>query len=250
MKLECKEKKINELCKFFLIFLQKIMKNCKKSNINKSTSYSLLVLFAVFTILGFVFIPLLSVNLTPSTYLPSITVSCKWSNASPVVIENQVTSLLEGSLNVIKGIKKISSVSSNGKTKITLLFDKHTDIDYVRLEIASIIRRIYPALPNGLSYPKIVLNQPSDIKEKPLLSYSLSALFDAWQIQSYAENYIRKQFSFIEGVEKIEIYGATPYEWQITTMPKQMEVLGVKQETLITAIRNYFNQEPLGTTIK
>lgn len=226
------------------------MKNGKRSYIGKGTSYSLLVVFAALTIVGFAFVPLLSVNLAPSTYLPSITVSCRWNNASPITVENEMTSLLEGSLNAMGGIEKIISVSSNGRAKITLSFDGHTDIDLVRLETASIIRRIFPALPDGASYPSIALNQPDDLKEKPLLSYTLSGPGDAWQIQSFADDHIRKQLSLIDGIEKTEIYGATPYEWQISYMPDKMEALGLGQDILLNALHNYFHEESLGTAIK
>jgi len=49
------------------------------------------------------------------------------------------------------------------ESKITLVFDKHTDIELARLETASIIRRNYPTLPKGITYPSITLNQPDNL---------------------------------------------------------------------------------------
>ena len=76
--------------------------------------------------------PLLKVRLNPSRNLSQIQVSYYWVKASGRVLENEVTSRLEGVFASIKGVEEIRSSSTARGGSISLAFDKHTDLDYAR----------------------------------------------------------------------------------------------------------------------
>jgi len=212
----------------------------------RNNSFSIIIIFSALIIVGLSFIPLLSVQLNPSQTLPSITVSYAWHNASPEIIEMEATGKLEGILSTIKGIKKISSVSSTGKASITVLFDKYTDIDFARFETASLIRQIFPRLPKEISYPAISVNRPDDDEIEPLLTYTLNGDDTPANIQNYANDNIKKKLSLIEGINKIEVYGATPFEWQIVYDMNLLEALNISKEDILSGIRQYFDRQALG----
>ena len=218
------------------------MDNPKKRN----HSFSIIIIFSALIIVGLSFIPLLSVQLNPSQTLPSITVSYAWHNSSPEIIEMEATGKLEGILSTIKGINKISSVSSKGKASITVSFDKYTDMDFTRFEVASLIRQIYPKLPKEISYPKISVNRPDDEKIKPLLTYTLNGDDASINIQNYANDNIKKKLSLIEGINNIEVYGATPFEWQIIYDRNLLQTLNITKEDISSGIRQYFDRQALG----
>jgi multidrug efflux pump subunit AcrB len=195
---------------------------------------------------GLAFLPMLSIQLKPSHYLPSVTISYYWQNASPDIIEQEVTGKLEAALSVMRGIEKIKSVSSKGNASITINFDKYADMDMVRFEVASIIRQSYPNLPQQVSYPKISMNKPDGEEDKPLISYTLNGPLTPWYLQQYANNNISKKLSLIAGVDKIEVYGASPMEWQINYYPGILKTIELKPEEISGAIRNYFTQQSVG----
>jgi len=213
---------------------------------HKSHSFSVLVIVAMLTLAGFAFVPLLSIRLQPSPPASSVSVTTRWDNASPEIMEQQVTSVLEGAFNTLSHIHKISSVSNEGVCTINLKFDKYAPADQMRFELASVIRRVYPALPQGVSYPQIQLERPDEEKEKPLLSYSLNGPVVPLKLQQYAESVIKKKLSFIDGIEHIEVYGASPFEWKVIYHPGQMTSLGLQPADIQTAIENYFHSQSLG----
>ena len=94
-------------------------------------------------IMGVAMLPLLNVQLNPSRALPRLNVSYYWPDASARVIEQEVTSKMEGLFNSVKGIKEITSVSSKGYGRINLSFKKTVNLDAARFEIASLIRQVY-----------------------------------------------------------------------------------------------------------
>ena len=205
------------------------------------------VIFIALIITGIAFIPKLSVRLNPSRFLPSVTISCYWHNASPEVMEQQVTSVIEGAVSMIRGVEKVSSVSSRGRSSVTISFDKYTDPDDVRFEVASAMRRIYPGFPEFVSYPQISMNRPdNDDEDKVLISYTLNGPSQAWEIQRYAEDNIKKRISQIDGVDRIDVYGASPPEWQISYNPDILQSLGITPADVSQAIAGFFDRRQTG----
>jgi multidrug efflux pump subunit AcrB len=204
------------------------------------------LIWATLSIAGLAFLPLLHVKWQPSQTLPSITVSYSWSNVSGRVIEQEVTSVLEGSLNRIRGIRKISSTSRNNSGYISIEFDKTVNMDEVRFEAASIIRQLYPKLPDGISFPSLSLNRPNNQQERSLLVYSLQAPANPAGIQEYAEEVIKPALGQIEGISTISVYGASPYEWMVEYDADQLKAIGLTPASLNTAIRRHYSEQPLG----
>ncbi|GAL71901.1 RND multidrug efflux transporter [Jejuia pallidilutea] len=159
----------------------------------KFSSFSIIIVFVCLSIIGISIIPLLSVQLTPSSTKPSITINYRWQDASAKAIEQEVTSKLEGVFNTIKGIKSISSTSDKGRANIAITFKKNTNLDAVRFELANLIRQSYSELPDGVSYPNLSLSAPNENKS-PILSYSINANESPYYIKNmrssiYFQNY-------------------------------------------------------------
>src|SRR5690606_14243706 len=180
----------------------------------KFSSFSIILLFLCLSIIGASVIPLLSVQLAPSRTSPNLSVSFSWNDVSAKVIEQEVTSKLEGVFNTVKGVKDISSISEKGKASISIDFKKGTNLDAVRFELANLIRQSYTEVPEGVSYPYISLNSVNE-NNTPILSYSINANESPYYIKKYTENQILPKLASLKGVNQVNVYGAAPFEWVI-----------------------------------
>ena len=200
-----------------------------------TSAFSVIVVFILLMILGLAFLPRLSVRLHPSGTLPSLTITYSWHNASPRLVEQNVTAPLEGLFNTIIGIKSVKSFSNQGGGRITLEFDKKADMDAMRFEVASKVREIFPKLPEAVSYPGISQYQ-SESEEQTLLTYTLNAPSSPRLIQQYVEDVLSPRLSHIEGLYNIRVYGATPMEWELIYDQEQLKILGIstKKHILLT----------------
>jgi len=212
----------------------------------KPSTFTILLIWATLSIAGLAFLPLLRVQWQPSRALPSLTVSYSWQNVSGRVIEQEVTSVLEGGLNRIRGINKISSTSYNNGGYIIIDFDKKVEMDAARFEAASIIRQLYPSLPQGVTFPVLSLNRPNNEKERPILTYSLQASANPAGIQQYAEEQLKPQLAQIDGVSRIIVYGAAPYEWMIEYDADKLQAVGLSPASIQQAVSRYFDMTSLG----
>jgi multidrug efflux pump subunit AcrB len=190
-------------------------------------------------------IPLLSVQLNPSNNLPSLSVSYGWHNASAKVIEQEVTSKLEGVFNTVKGIKEINSNTNKENGSINIKFKKNTNLDAVRFEIANLIRQTYSELPDGVNYPQLSISGANE-NSSPILTYSINANESSYLIKQYAENQILPKLATIKGVNKVYVYGADPFDWVIKYDSDKLLQLSISVNEIENAIREYFQTQQLG----
>ncbi|RVI61545.1 efflux RND transporter permease subunit, partial [Sinorhizobium meliloti] len=63
----------------------------------------------------------------PQVDQPVVSVTTEFDGASPETIDREVTSVIEGAVSRVQGIKGISSSSSFGRRRVTLEFSDTTD---------------------------------------------------------------------------------------------------------------------------
>ncbi len=215
----------------------------------KLSSFSVILVFVVLVIVGAGITPLLSIQYTPTYEQKNISISYNWPGASARVIESEVTSKLEGVISAISGIKQVSSVSGKEIGRISITLKPKTSINAVRFEIASQIRRIYPKLPEGVSYPLFSASYSGENTSSVLL-YTINAGIPTNQIEEYAKEHIVKQLSLIDGIAEINLSGATPYFIEVSFNPDYLRKIGVSPEDIASAISSYAGSDDVVGSIE
>ncbi len=211
----------------------------------RTPAFSIIVCFIVLMIIGLALMPRLSVHLHSNRRLPSLSVSYGWQNASPRLIEQEVTAPLEGLFNTIIGINSITSSSNKSGGYISLEFDENANLDHKRFELAAKIREAYPSLPEGVSYPHISYYR-SESEEKSLLWYTIIAPSSPLLIQEYAEEKIAPKLAHIDGLYTPRVSGATKMEWELTYDQEQLWSLGIDYRLIYSALSSYFQNQVIG----
>ena len=210
-------------------------------------AFSVLLIMAALAVVGVAMLPMLNVQYTPSPVERKIDVSFTWPDASARLIEQSVTSRIEGALSAITGSESVSSRSSKGSGRVTIRFRKGTEMAAARFEVASAIRNLYPKLPEEVSYPAISI-ATGGTRESDMLVYTIKADLPSRRIEEYVEAHMSTPLSQTEGVGKVSLSGVTPFEWVITFDPKAMEVNGISAADLAAAFRDYFRSDVIGLT--
>lgn len=102
-----------------------------------STVMSLVII--IFGVIGF---DSLGVREFPSVDPPIITVTTNYIGANADIIESQITERLEEAISEIQGIKTLSSISSDGRSTITVEFDLGMDLDNAANDIRDKVSEI------------------------------------------------------------------------------------------------------------
>jgi multidrug efflux pump subunit AcrB len=207
--------------------------------------FSTILVFVALMIIGFAMMPLLNIQLSPSRTTCSISVDYYWPGASARNIEQEVTSRLENMFSVMTGLNQITSVSRHGSGQITMSFKKSVDPDAARFEAATIIRRVYPQLPEDVSYPQISVGTGGN-KTVTVLIYTLAAGTEPFFIKQYAEENIAPKIALVPGVNEVGVYGASPYKYEIIFDLTKSRTLGVNGNDIANAVNNYFSKDLVG----
>ncbi len=214
------------------------------------SNFTVNIIFLVLIIVGAAMIPLLSLQLNPTRYLPSVSISWSWPEAPVRVVEREVTSVLEGVLSTVTEVKKISSTTRNESGYITVEFDLNADARMKRFEIASLIRESRKHLPTGVSYPTITMNMPSNESGSTILTFRLNGNASPSYIYALAETVVKPAIAMVDGVYDVSIYGATPQEWELLYDQDKMWSLGLEPRIVSSAISNYLMETELGGALE
>ena len=215
---------------------------------SRLSSFTVLTIFICLSIIGASLIPLLSVQLTPTRANKSLRVNFGWQDASAKVMEQEVTSKLEGVFNTVQGIKSISSTSRKGSGSVSMGFKEDVDMDAIRFEVANLIRQSYSELPDGVSYPSLSKSSTNE-NTSPILSYSINASENPHYIKKFTENNILPKLTTIKGVNKVNVYGAAPFEWVIEYDSKKLFQLNISVGDIQNAINTYLQKRELGNAL-
>lgn len=117
--------------------------------------------FLGIALLGIISFTQISVNFLPQVDIPELLVETDFSNASAAEIEKTVTKPIESIISTVDGVNKISSVSRDGQSLITLKLAWGTDVNYAMLEVREKLDEIRQALPENADRPTIYKIDPS-----------------------------------------------------------------------------------------
>ncbi|HRA02641.1 MAG TPA: efflux RND transporter permease subunit, partial [Thermomonas sp.] len=84
---------------------------------------------------GLIALGSLKVNLLPDLSYPTLTVRTDYTGAAPAEIETLISQPAEEALGVVKGLRKLKSVSRTGQSDVVLEFAWGTDMDQASLDV-------------------------------------------------------------------------------------------------------------------
>src|SRR5438046_2673934 len=189
---------------------------------------------------------LLPVSSLPNVDFPTIQVSAELPGASPETMASAVATPLEKQFSTIPGIDEMSSVSSQGTTRITLQFALGRDIDAaaqdVNSAIASAVRQLPATMPAPPSFRKV---NPADF---PIFFLALtSQALPLSTVNEYAETYLAQRISTISGVAQVQVFGQQKYAVRVQVDPNALAARGVGINEVEQAVSQANVNLPTGT---
>ncbi len=187
----------------------------------------------------------LPINNLPAVDFPTIMVTASLPGASPETIASNVAKPLEKHFSTIQGLASMASQSYTGSTTIILQFSLDRNIDACAQDVNSKIAAAQGELPGNMpsppTYDKV---NPSD---QPILYFALTSdTMPLIQLNDYAENYLAQNFTMVNGVSQVIIYGQK-FAARIQVNPKQLAKQGIGIDEVERAVQKANVNLPGGT---
>lgn len=205
-------------------------------------------------LLGISLIPVLSLQLLPSSRSNDLSVSFSWDNAGPELLEMEVTTKLEGALARTRGLREIVSETGNGWGTIRLSIDKEENIDAIKLYLGSVVRSVKSGFPEGVQVSEVRGGECSSGKEAKkerqlLLTYGISGPGTTQDVSRFAEDNISNIVSTMPGIESVTVTGAVPMEWVLIYDQQVLENIGISASDIRSALNNYYMRRDGGKVL-
>ena len=190
--------------------------------------------FAVM-LFGLVGLSRLAVNLLPELSYPTLTVRTNYIGAAPAEIEQLITKPVEEAVGVVKGLRKISSVSKAGQSDVLLEFEWDVAMDITSLEVREKLDLI--RLPLDVQKPLILKFNPSlDPIIRLGLQTSDNSVAGLTQLRTFAEYDVKRQLESLLGVASVKLGGGLEQEYQVVIDQHKLAQLNLSSQEIINRI--------------
>lgn len=216
--------------------------NISSTSINRPVLATVIsVVLVLFGIIGYTF---LGVREFPSVDPPVVTVSTNYVGANADVIEAQITEPLEESINGIAGIRSLSSVSSDGRSTITVEFELGVDMEAAANDVRDRVSRATRNLPQDTDPPVVI---KSDADTGPIVALTIqSDSRNLMELTDFAINVFKERLQTIKGVSEIRIWGEKKYSMKLLLDPSKLASYKLTPEDIRQALNRENVELPTG----
>ncbi|MCC7508470.1 MAG: efflux RND transporter permease subunit [Planctomycetes bacterium] len=211
------------------------------SNFSIDHRIPVFVLMAGIMLLGIFSYATLPRESTPDIKVPLVTIAVPWPEASPEDVEKSVTVPLERELRNVKGLKELSSVSSEGISITTAEFDPSVPVEEALQRVREKYDRAKVEFPTDVEDETI---QELSFSEFPIMIVTLYGA-DVTVLERVAEE-LEDKIEGIDGVLDVSIAGAVEPQIEIEVDPEKLEAYQLPVNQLIDTLRGENNDISAG----
>jgi hydrophobic/amphiphilic exporter-1 (mainly G- bacteria), HAE1 family len=196
------------------------------------------VISIVIVLVGIISIPLLPVESMPDITPPSVQVSTSYPGAGASVVAESVTAPMEEKINGVENMIYMSSKSaSDGSCNITVTFEVGTDVDMATVLVQNRVNEALPVLPEEVKRQGVKVEKQSTNVTLMVNMVSPDGRFDELYISNYVTTRIKDVLARVNGVSKVNVFGAKDFGMRIWINPDRLRARGLTTVDLIQALR-------------
>ncbi len=194
------------------------------------------MLIAVVGIVAWMNIPM---EMAPDLRLPAVTVSYSWGSTSPEVMEQEITRRVEAVATRLRNVENIRSVSNEGRSRVTITFEKDTPVEYRILELQEYLYGLRDEFPPQVRQPSITRSIPQELQEQEtFMAWSISGERTSRELYQFATHQIRLQLLGLEGLADVDIQGAEDPALMIRFNTLLLERYGFDSSQILTDVQD------------
>ncbi|RMH94825.1 efflux RND transporter permease subunit [Lysobacter pythonis] len=199
---------------------------------------TILMMMVTLVLFGLIALSGLKVNLLPDLSYPTLTVRTEYTGAAPVEIETLITKPVEEAVGVVKGLRKLKSVSRTGQSDVVLEFVWGIDMDKASLEVRDKMEALQ--LPLDAKPPVLLRFNPSTAPIMRLVLATKSTDGDdsaLTRLRRYADEDLKKKLEPVGGVAAVKVAGGLEDEIQVEIDQQKLAALNIPIDTVINRLK-------------
>ena len=172
----------------------------------KLSSFSVILTFVILMIVGAALLPLVDVGTEPQNQRDNrLVIRCEWPQVSAKIVEQNLTTPIEGMVSALKGVERVSSRSSYGSSEIVVWAKEKVDVAALRFLVTSLLRQSYAKLPKGAGYPVVEGGEVTDgarmhQEQQLLLTYQVNGDMTPEMLKKLVSGNVVRRLQLLDGV--------------------------------------------------
>ncbi|MBD9481285.1 efflux RND transporter permease subunit [Pseudoxanthomonas sp. PXM02] len=191
---------------------------------------------------GLISLSSLKVELLPDLSYPTLTVRTDYEGAAPAEVETLISQPAEEALGIVKGLRKLKSISRTGQSDVVLEFAWGTDMQQAGLDVRDKMETLQ--LPLEAKAPVLLRFNPST---QPIMRLALSSKQEAgneadairrlMELRRYADDDLKRKLEPVAGVAAVKVGGGLEDEVQVDIDQRKLAQLGLSLDTVIQRLQ-------------
>jgi len=191
---------------------------------------------------GLISLSSLKVELLPDLSYPTLTVRTDYEGAAPAEVETLISQPAEEALGIVKGLRKLKSISRTGQSDVVLEFAWGTDMQQAGLDVRDKMETLQ--LPLEAKPPVLLRFNPST---QPIMRLALSSKQEAgndadavrrlMELRRYADEDLKRKLEPVSGVAAVKVGGGLEDEIQVDIDQRKLAALGLSLDTVIQRLQ-------------
>ena len=213
----------------------------KLSVANRSVVALITVIIAAF---GFISLGSLKQELVPSFEVPQAAIVTAYPGASPEVVDNQVSQVIEDAVRQIDGLVNSTSTSQSNISIVRVEFEYGTATAKVTEDLAAAMAKIKSSLPSDVE-PSILSGSFDSV---PIIALGVSANDGNNEaIAQTLEDVAGPLFSQVQGVRDVTVAGTVEKRINLKLKKSVLTANGLSQQSITSALQANGFVLPAGT---
>lgn len=181
----------------------------------------------------------------PDVDRPTVTVRAYFDGASPETMDAEVTSVIEGAVARVSGVKTINAASEENNARVRATFLSGIDLDVAANDIREAVASIERDLPEGLDDVTIV---KADADASPIIRLALiSDRLSQEALTRLAEDDVAAELEAIPGVATVELFGDQKQVLRIVVEPLRLASFGLSIDDVAAVLKSTSLDVPAGS---
>jgi len=205
---------------------------------------SLVLLAAVVGFIGYRRMP---VNLFPDSERPQVAVVTVYPGASAVDVEAEVSRVVEKELNTIEQVRRVTSVSKDEVSSVSVEFEYTKSLDSAATDVANGLQRIKALLPDAARPPMVFkVSSATPAVLTLALRPKADSPLDLSMVRQLADNEIKERLLQLPQVANVEVFGAHQPVVRVTLDRDKLQRFGLTPVDVSQRLVAFNANQPIG----
>lgn len=203
------------------------------------------MILVLLVLLGLVSYQKMDVNEMPDASYPYVSVSVTYDGAQPEQIDEQVVRKIEEAVSEAKGVRHITSTSTEGSADIGIEFKIGIDPAEAAQDVRDKVSAIRGDLPDGVKEPVI---SRFDMNAAPVAAIALTTEDgDLRELSQFVDDTLKPQLQKVAGIGQIQVSGSTKREIELFLSQDKLNEYALSISDVTASLKAVNQDIPAGT---